>query len=150
MYVCYISHLFFRKVDLRLDFVFIKFEASEMKRKNFTMAHVFGSAMPMSLLMEQELVSHPLRLPGLQSSNLGLEVLQDGLVNFEFKDYLNRMQNDSFFFPFLNNCRDCHQYSHVHLLCHHFLTEPELSDMPDIDMHAQMQSKLGIQVKLQF
>jgi hypothetical protein len=45
--------------------------------------------MPMKMEMEKQLVSHSLRLPGLDSARIGLDVLTND-ISFGFEDYLNR------------------------------------------------------------
>lgn len=61
----------------------------EEKRKYFSMANVYGSHMPVHLEMQKYLVSTPLRLPSLHSSNIALEVLNNTDEDIEFEDYLN-------------------------------------------------------------
>ena len=65
-----------------------KFDQFEMKRKYFTMSHVYGQSMPVHFEMEKMLVQQPLRLPGLPSSSLAMDLLNDKDESIEFEDWL--------------------------------------------------------------
>lgn len=54
-----------------------------------TLAHTYGSAMPMNMELEKSFIGHSLRLPGLESSKLGVEVLDNKDLDFGFENYLN-------------------------------------------------------------
>jgi len=55
------------------------------RRKNFTLTHVYGTAMPLKMEYEKRLLSTSLRLPGLESSNVGLETHQSD-IQFDYND----------------------------------------------------------------
>lgn len=61
----------------------------QRKRKYVTLAHTYGSAMPMNMELEKSFIGHSLRLPGLESSKLGVEVLDHKDLDFGFENYLN-------------------------------------------------------------
>eukprot|EP01080_Neovahlkampfia_damariscottae_P008170 gene8170-12630_t len=66
-----------------------KTEKKDKRQKYFTLSNVYGSSMPMNMEMEKQLVSHSLRLPGLNSERVGFETLTNDL-NFGFEDYLDQ------------------------------------------------------------
>ncbi|KAL5581983.1 hypothetical protein UlMin_014425 [Ulmus minor] len=60
----------------------------EMKRK--ILAHTYGSAFPLKMDLDRQILSRFQRPPGaIPSSMLGLEALTGNLDNFGFEDYLN-------------------------------------------------------------
>jgi len=58
-----------------------------MKRRG--LGFVFGHYMPQYLALEESLVSQPLRLPGLHSERIQLEILTGRDTDFGFEDYLS-------------------------------------------------------------
>ena len=52
---------------------------------------VYGSHLAMRLATEKAMFSRPHRLPGLQSSKIGLDTVMGTDLNIEFSDYLNGM-----------------------------------------------------------
>jgi len=57
--------------------------------RNFTLANVYGSHMPLRLQMEQTILSQIQRLPGLHSSFAGLETLLGKDEEIGFEDIFN-------------------------------------------------------------
>lgn len=51
--------------------------------------NVYGSALPMQMLMEKQILNRLERLPGLPSSKLGAEALSGRLDDFGFESYLS-------------------------------------------------------------
>lgn len=49
---------------------------------------VYGSALPAQLAIERQILGRPLRLPGFESSLLGLESMTRELDDFAFESYL--------------------------------------------------------------
>ncbi len=70
----------------------LQHEELERKRKYMTLAHTYGSAMPMNMELEKSFIGHSLRLPGLQSTKLGMEVLEHKDLDFGFQNYLNPVE----------------------------------------------------------
>lgn len=54
------------------------------------MSSVYGSAVPMMIKYEREILGQPERLPGLRSSLLSLECHMNRLNKIDFEDVLNR------------------------------------------------------------
>ena len=50
---------------------------------------LYGSALAMQLSAERHCLGQPMRLPGLKSSYLALEVAMDKLGVIEFEDFLS-------------------------------------------------------------
>ncbi|CAG8820878.1 7817_t:CDS:2, partial [Racocetra persica] len=50
---------------------------------------IYGTPAPIRHLMERSIVSRVQRLPGLPSSNFGLEILMGKDETIEFEDFLN-------------------------------------------------------------
>jgi proteasome maturation protein len=78
-----------KQVPLFFILKLFQHQQKEKRQKYFTLSHVYGSSMPMKMEMEKQLVSHSLRLPGLDSARIGLDVLTND-ISFGFEDYLNR------------------------------------------------------------
>eukprot|EP00178_Gracilaria_changii_P022064 TRINITY_DN65365_c0_g1_i1.p1 TRINITY_DN65365_c0_g1~~TRINITY_DN65365_c0_g1_i1.p1 ORF type:complete len:132 (+),score=18.71 TRINITY_DN65365_c0_g1_i1:114-509(+) len=57
--------------------------------KEYTVSNTYGSGMFLKLKMEQEILSQPLRLPGLQSSYAGLDTMLGRDEDFGFEDFMN-------------------------------------------------------------
>lgn len=55
----------------------------------------YGSHLAMRLATERAMFSRPHRLPGLQSSHIGLDIVTGSDVKIDFADYLNGMRNFS-------------------------------------------------------
>lgn len=55
-----------------------------------TMRSVYGSALPAKMALERQILGRVQRLPGIESSRLGLESLTGKLDEFDFDTYLNR------------------------------------------------------------
>lgn len=55
---------------------------------NFTVTNIFGSHMMMRFQMDKEALSKFQRLPGLQSSFVGLDTLMNLDEDMDFGDYL--------------------------------------------------------------
>lgn len=53
-----------------------------------TLRNLYGSAFPARLEIERQILSKFQRLPGVPSSNLGLEALTGRLEDFSFESYL--------------------------------------------------------------
>mmetsp|Transcript_16753 Transcript_16753/g.43343 ORF Transcript_16753/g.43343 Transcript_16753/m.43343 type:complete len:149 (-) Transcript_16753:361-807(-) len=60
----------------------------ELDSKLTMLGQVYGAHVPMRKRMEAQIVSRAGRLPGLASSNLGLEVLMNTHEDMEFDDFL--------------------------------------------------------------
>lgn len=60
----------------------------ELDSKLTMLGQVYGAHVPMRKRMEAQIVSRAGRLPGLPSSNLGLEVLMNTHEDIEFDDFL--------------------------------------------------------------
>jgi len=58
----------------------------ELKMQSY--ANSFGSHLPMKLTIERMSLAKEGRLPGLKSSNLGLEIAMNKLNKIEFEDFL--------------------------------------------------------------
>lgn len=70
----------------------------EMKRKILT--NTYGSAFPLKMNLEKQILSRFQRPPGaIQSSMLGLEALTGTLDDFGFEDYLNDPRDSETFRP---------------------------------------------------
>lgn len=68
-----------------------KARQQEMKRK--ILANTYGSAFPMKLELDRQILSRFQRPPGaIPSSMIGLESLTGGLEDFAFEDYLNGIE----------------------------------------------------------
>ena len=67
-----------------------------MKRRG--LGFVFGHYMPQYLALEESLVSQPLRLPGLHSEKIQLEIVTGRDTDFGFEDYLCGMYLNNFFY----------------------------------------------------
>lgn len=50
--------------------------------------NVYGSALPAQLAIERQVLGRPLRLPGFESSMLGLEAITGELDDFGFESYI--------------------------------------------------------------
>ncbi|MCD7450695.1 hypothetical protein HAX54_008149 [Datura stramonium] len=75
-----------------------KVRQQEMKRK--ILANTYGSALPMKLELDRQILSRFQRPPGaIPSSMLGLESLTGGLEDFAFEDYLNDPKDSESFRP---------------------------------------------------
>ncbi|XP_055805680.1 cyclin-B1-2-like [Solanum dulcamara] len=75
-----------------------KARQQEMKRK--ILANTYGSALPMKLELDRQILSRFQRPPGaIPSSMLGLESLTGGLEDFAFEDYLNDPKDSESFRP---------------------------------------------------
>jgi len=61
----------------------------ELTRENFALKRVFGTQMVMRLEMEREILSQFKRLPGLDSSFVGLETIMGTDEDIDFEDYLD-------------------------------------------------------------
>ncbi|DBB14063.1 hypothetical protein WJX82_008902 [Trebouxia sp. C0006] len=53
------------------------------------MRNVYGSALPARMALEKQILGRVQRLPGIESSRLGLDSLSGKLDEFEFDSYLN-------------------------------------------------------------
>lgn len=62
----------------------------EKMAKRQLMAATYGAAMPMRMMMQEQVLSQFHRLPGLPSSRLGLEALAHRDESIGFEDFLNR------------------------------------------------------------
>lgn len=51
--------------------------------------NVYGSALPARMALEKQILGRVQRLPGIESSRLGLDSLSGKLDEFEFDSYLN-------------------------------------------------------------
>ncbi|KAJ8567188.1 hypothetical protein K7X08_019396 [Anisodus acutangulus] len=70
----------------------------EMKRE--ILANTYGSALPMKLELDRQILSRFQRPPGvIPSSMVGLESLTEGLEDFAFEDYLNDPKDSESFRP---------------------------------------------------
>ncbi|CAN4082806.1 unnamed protein product [Withania somnifera] len=68
-----------------------KVRQQEMKRK--ILSNTYGSALPMKLELDRQILSRFQRPPGaIPSSMVGLESLTGELENFAFEDYLNGIE----------------------------------------------------------
>ncbi len=67
----------------------------EHRRKYFSLANVYGNHMPIHFEMQNYLVSAPLRLPTLRSSNVAMEILNNTDEDLGFEDWLNDPSNDT-------------------------------------------------------
>ncbi|XP_009621363.1 cyclin-B1-2 [Nicotiana tabacum] len=75
-----------------------KVRQEEMKRK--VLANTYGSALPMKLELDRQILSRFQRPPGaIPSSMVGLEALTGGLEDFAFEDYLNDPKDSESFRP---------------------------------------------------
>ncbi|KAK4346356.1 hypothetical protein RND71_032695 [Anisodus tanguticus] len=73
---------------LESTYHYTKVRQEEMKRK--ILANTYGSALPMKLELDRQILSRFQRPPGaIPSSMVGLESLTGGLEDFAFEDYLN-------------------------------------------------------------
>ncbi|KAA8547825.1 hypothetical protein F0562_004254 [Nyssa sinensis] len=71
---------------------------AEMKRR--ILANMYGSAFPMKMEMDRQILSRFQRPPGaIPSSMLGFEALTGGLEDFGFEDYLNDPRDSETFRP---------------------------------------------------
>eukprot|EP00828_Plagiopyla_frontata_P000367 TRINITY_DN0_c1550_g1_i1.p2 TRINITY_DN0_c1550_g1~~TRINITY_DN0_c1550_g1_i1.p2 ORF type:complete len:115 (-),score=18.19 TRINITY_DN0_c1550_g1_i1:49-393(-) len=59
---------------------------SQEQQKMIQLSRAFGSALPQQLTIERSLLAQPRRLPGLESSMLGLEVHMNKLSSIEYED----------------------------------------------------------------
>jgi len=59
----------------------------ELRMQSYSLA--FGSHLPLKLTMERMITSQSRRLPGLRTSNLGLEVAMNRLQKIDYEDYLS-------------------------------------------------------------
>lgn len=66
-------------------------ERIQWNNKLDVIRRTYGSHMAMRLATERKIHSTNRRLPGLQSSHLGLDVLSGDLTQMEFQDYLKGM-----------------------------------------------------------
>ncbi|GKV16841.1 hypothetical protein SLEP1_g27417 [Rubroshorea leprosula] len=70
----------------------------EMKKR--ILANTYGSAFPLKMDMDRQILSRFQRPPGaIPSSMLGLEAMTGRLENFGFEDYLNDPQQSETFKP---------------------------------------------------
>ncbi|KAG6716256.1 hypothetical protein I3843_04G037500 [Carya illinoinensis] len=70
----------------------------EMKRK--VLMNTYGSAFPLKLDLDKQILSRFQRPPGaIPSSMLGLEAVTGGLDDFGFEDYLNDPRDSETFRP---------------------------------------------------
>ncbi|XP_059670559.1 cyclin-B1-2 [Cornus florida] len=70
----------------------------EMKRR--VLANTYGSAFPMKMDLDRQILSRFQRPPGvIPSSMLGLEALTGGLEDFGFEDYLNDPRDSETLLP---------------------------------------------------
>ncbi|KAJ8568975.1 hypothetical protein K7X08_037190 [Anisodus acutangulus] len=75
-----------------------KIRQEEMKRK--ILANTYGSALPMKLELDRQILSRFHRPPGaIPSSMVGLEALTGFLEGFGFEDYLNDPKESESFRP---------------------------------------------------
>lgn len=54
------------------------------------MRSVYGTALPARMALDRQILSRVQRLPGLESSRLGLDAMSGRLDEFDFDSYLNR------------------------------------------------------------
>ncbi|XP_058091762.1 cyclin-B1-2-like [Magnolia sinica] len=84
---------------------------TEEETKRMILSNTYGSALPLKLDLERQILSRFQRPPGpLPSSMLGLEALTGSLDCFGFEDYLNDPQDSETFRP-----ADMHHGMEVHL-----------------------------------
>ena len=57
--------------------------------------NVYGTAAPLKLRIEEEILGSVQRLPGLPSSSLGAEALSGKLDDFDFSDALGQSSEES-------------------------------------------------------
>ncbi|GMP30911.1 hypothetical protein CsSME_00005351 [Camellia sinensis var. sinensis] len=70
----------------------------QMKRR--ILVNTYGSAFPLKMDLDQQMLSRFQRPPGpIPSSMLGLEALTGGLEDFGFEDYLNDPRESETFRP---------------------------------------------------
>eukprot|EP01095_Lingulamoeba_sp_RSL-Kostka_P010234 TRINITY_DN364_c0_g1_i1.p1 TRINITY_DN364_c0_g1~~TRINITY_DN364_c0_g1_i1.p1 ORF type:complete len:151 (-),score=51.19 TRINITY_DN364_c0_g1_i1:34-429(-) len=61
----------------------------DKKMKKEGLRHLFGQHMPMRLALEESVMSQSLRLPGMDSSYFGLEILTGQCYEIGFEDFLD-------------------------------------------------------------
>lgn len=71
-------------------------KSNEVKTKRQLQAITYGAAMPMRLQMQEEILSQFHRLPGLQSSYLGLAALSGRDEKFDVEDYMGRPEDSPY------------------------------------------------------
>ncbi|CAN8238577.1 unnamed protein product [Cochlearia groenlandica] len=73
---------------------------SQEAMKRTIIAHTYGSALPLKMDMDRQILSRFQRPPGpIPSSMLGLEVYTGAVDNFGFEDYLNDPRDSEIFKP---------------------------------------------------
>eukprot|EP00270_Netrium_digitus_P011300 TRINITY_DN3588_c0_g1_i1.p1 TRINITY_DN3588_c0_g1~~TRINITY_DN3588_c0_g1_i1.p1 ORF type:complete len:142 (-),score=30.46 TRINITY_DN3588_c0_g1_i1:184-609(-) len=60
----------------------------QAESKKMMIERVYGSALPLQMEIERQMLSRPQRLPGLPSSFTGLQSMTGKLDDFSFEDYL--------------------------------------------------------------
>eukprot|EP00455_Lapot_gusevi_P019392 TRINITY_DN2076_c0_g1_i1.p2 TRINITY_DN2076_c0_g1~~TRINITY_DN2076_c0_g1_i1.p2 ORF type:complete len:149 (-),score=51.49 TRINITY_DN2076_c0_g1_i1:218-610(-) len=71
-----------------------KLPKQQMRSRKMMMAQIHGSHLPMRMEMEEAILGQFRRLPGLQSSMLGLNTMLQRDETIEFNDFLGDPQND--------------------------------------------------------
>jgi len=61
---------------------------NQLETKHHMMGQVFGKHLPMQIRMELDILSQMQRLPGLPSSNIGMDTILGRDETIEFEDYL--------------------------------------------------------------
>ncbi|GLT34014.1 hypothetical protein SLA2020_085610 [Shorea laevis] len=83
---------------LEINYEPAKKNQEEMKKR--ILANTYGSAFPLKMDMDRQILSRFQRPPGaIPSSMLGLEAMTGRLENFGFEDYLNDPQQSETFKP---------------------------------------------------
>eukprot|EP00232_Nephroselmis_pyriformis_P018505 CAMPEP_0182876886 /NCGR_PEP_ID=MMETSP0034_2-20130328/14407_1 /TAXON_ID=156128 /ORGANISM="Nephroselmis pyriformis, Strain CCMP717" /LENGTH=142 /DNA_ID=CAMNT_0025009697 /DNA_START=33 /DNA_END=461 /DNA_ORIENTATION=- len=69
------------------------FNKNQRQTRAQMMQNVYGTALPIKMEIESQILGRVSRLPGLQSSRLGLEALDGTLDDFGFESYLGLPEN---------------------------------------------------------
>ncbi len=68
-----------------------------------TVRRTYGSHMAMRLATEKQVMSRMRRLPGLETSSIGMETVLGSDESIDFRDYLNSKYYLGFYLLFINN-----------------------------------------------
>ena len=60
----------------------------QLETKHYIMAQTYGAHLPMQVRMEVDILSQAKRLPGIRSSNVGIETILGRDETIDFEDYL--------------------------------------------------------------